>query len=231
MCSRTGPGISGSAPTNLSIGSIPSRKPRPASRSTTRVPAGPRGPVSHVSQDRAGILWLATETGLHRLDPASGAFRHYSHDPADPGSLSSSLVRSTYEDREGTLWVCSGGSGRLRPARGKSDGADPPERARVALGQGCSRTTRACCGSSTCPATDWRPRIAIHGGSRSIRSRTASRPPHSSAGRRESTKTPMATCGWRRRGSGLVKIDPEPAERGPIPPLRRRSRTASARTC
>ena len=52
-------------------------------------------------------MWLATETGLHRLDPASGTFRHYSHDPADPASLSSSVVRSTYEDRQGTLWVCT----------------------------------------------------------------------------------------------------------------------------
>ena len=60
-----------------------------------------------MSQDRAGILWLATPAGLHRLDPATGAFRHYSHDPADAASLSSSLVRSTYEDREGTLWVCT----------------------------------------------------------------------------------------------------------------------------
>ncbi len=28
-------------------------------------------------------------------------------DSTDPSSLSSSLVRSTYEDREGTLWVCT----------------------------------------------------------------------------------------------------------------------------
>jgi len=65
------------------------------------------GPVSHISQDRAGLLWLSTPTGLHRLDPASGTFRHYSHEPSDPASLSSSVVRSTYEDREGTLWVCT----------------------------------------------------------------------------------------------------------------------------
>jgi ligand-binding sensor domain-containing protein len=65
------------------------------------------GPVRHISQDRAGILWLSNEAGLHRLDPASGTFRHYSHDPADPASLSSSIVRSTYEDRAGTLWVCT----------------------------------------------------------------------------------------------------------------------------
>jgi ligand-binding sensor domain-containing protein len=65
------------------------------------------GPVTHISQDRAGIMWLSTATGLHRLDAASGAFRHYAHDPADPDSLGSSVVRSTYEDREGTLWVCT----------------------------------------------------------------------------------------------------------------------------
>src|SRR5262249_17529188 len=50
---------------------------------------------------------LSTATGLHRLDPASGAFRHYAHVPADPDTLSSSLVKSTYEDRAGTLWVCT----------------------------------------------------------------------------------------------------------------------------
>jgi signal transduction histidine kinase/ligand-binding sensor domain-containing protein len=85
----------------------------PTTETTTRFPIdrnGPHsvlGPVIHVSQDRAGIMWLSTRTGLHRLDPASGAFRHYGHDPADPDSLSSSLVKSTYEDREGTLWVCT----------------------------------------------------------------------------------------------------------------------------
>jgi signal transduction histidine kinase/ligand-binding sensor domain-containing protein len=85
----------------------------PTTETTTRFPIdrdGPHsvlGPVTHVSQDRAGIVWLSTATGLHRLDPASGTFRHYAHDPADPDSLSSSLVRSTYEDREGTLWVCT----------------------------------------------------------------------------------------------------------------------------
>ncbi|HEY7445278.1 MAG TPA: two-component regulator propeller domain-containing protein, partial [Vicinamibacterales bacterium] len=59
----------------------------------------------HVLQDSAGILWLATATGLHRLDPATGEFRHYAHDPADPDSLASSEVTSTYEDPHGTLWV------------------------------------------------------------------------------------------------------------------------------
>jgi signal transduction histidine kinase/ligand-binding sensor domain-containing protein len=85
----------------------------PVAETLTRFPIdrnGPHsvlGPVRHISQDRAGILWLSTDGGLHRLDPVSGTFRHYSHDPADSGSLSSSIVRSTYEDRNGTLWVCT----------------------------------------------------------------------------------------------------------------------------
>jgi len=70
-------------------------------------PNSVHGPVLHINQDRAGIIWLATSDGLHRLDPATGVFRHYSHNPADPASLSSSMVRSTYEDREGKLWVCT----------------------------------------------------------------------------------------------------------------------------
>jgi ligand-binding sensor domain-containing protein/signal transduction histidine kinase len=83
----------------------------PVTETSTRFPIDGRSPrtlqrpVSHINQDRAGTLWLATEAGLYRFDPANGALRHYSHDPADPASLSSSIVRSTYEDREGTLWV------------------------------------------------------------------------------------------------------------------------------
>ena len=85
----------------------------PVTETSTRFPVDDKGPgrlakpVSHISEDRFGMLWLATEAGLYRLDPASGVLRHYSHDPADMTSLSSALVRSTYEDREGTLWVCT----------------------------------------------------------------------------------------------------------------------------
>jgi ligand-binding sensor domain-containing protein len=85
----------------------------PRTETSTRWPIDHNGPHSvfgtvwHINQDRAGMLWLANADGLHRLDPATGDFRHYSHDPADPASLSYAKVRSTYEDREGTLWVCT----------------------------------------------------------------------------------------------------------------------------
>jgi hypothetical protein len=36
--------------------------------------------VNQISQDSAGILWLATSTGLYALDRATGKIRRYSHD-------------------------------------------------------------------------------------------------------------------------------------------------------
>jgi hypothetical protein len=80
-------------------------------------PNGVLGPVRDVRQDWAGILWLSSEDGLHRLDSATGTFRHHSRYWADPANLSSTVVRSTYEDRQRTFvaWttrVCLAGSGR-----------------------------------------------------------------------------------------------------------------------
>jgi PAS domain S-box-containing protein len=64
-------------------------------------------PVMHISQDRAGMLWLATKGGLYRFDPSTGQTIHYQHDPNNPFSLSSNVIRYTGEDKEGTLWVAS----------------------------------------------------------------------------------------------------------------------------
>jgi PAS domain S-box-containing protein len=63
--------------------------------------------VSEISQDGAGILWLATPNGLYSLDPASGSIRHYAHNPNDPSSLSNNHVKSAREDKEGRFWVAA----------------------------------------------------------------------------------------------------------------------------
>jgi ligand-binding sensor domain-containing protein/signal transduction histidine kinase len=63
--------------------------------------------VNHVSQDTAGMLWLATGAGLYRLNPATGEIRQYSHDPNDPSSISSNNVKSSGEDKEGRFWVAN----------------------------------------------------------------------------------------------------------------------------
>ena len=62
-------------------------------------------------EDRQGTLWIATETGLDRFDPATGGFDHVRHDPTDPTTLGSSTVWTLYEDRAGRFWVGTYGGG------------------------------------------------------------------------------------------------------------------------
>jgi PAS domain S-box-containing protein len=61
--------------------------------------------VTHISQDHAGILWLATGRGLYRFDPSNGRTILYRHDPNNPFSLSSDEIKAIGEDKEGTFWV------------------------------------------------------------------------------------------------------------------------------
>ena len=70
--------------------------------------AGETFPVRHISQDHTGMLWLATSGGLFRFNPSTGQTIRYQHDPNNPFSLSSNVIKCTGEDKEGTLWVASG---------------------------------------------------------------------------------------------------------------------------
>jgi ligand-binding sensor domain-containing protein/signal transduction histidine kinase len=63
--------------------------------------------IAHIDQDHEGILWLATLTGLLRLDPAAGRMQRFQHKAGDPSSLASSDVKSTFEDREHRFWVAT----------------------------------------------------------------------------------------------------------------------------
>jgi signal transduction histidine kinase/ligand-binding sensor domain-containing protein len=63
--------------------------------------------VTDISQDSAGLLWLATVEGLYSLDPKAGTIRQYSHDPNDPASLSNNNVKSSREDSERRFWVAT----------------------------------------------------------------------------------------------------------------------------
>jgi ligand-binding sensor domain-containing protein/signal transduction histidine kinase len=57
-----------------------------------------------VQRDRAGWLWIGTTRGLYRLNPDTGAAVRYTHDPANPASLSTDEIHSIAEDRQGRLW-------------------------------------------------------------------------------------------------------------------------------
>jgi len=81
--------------------------------------------VAPIYQDRSGMLWVGTfGGGLNQLVPdgAEGsdpemagephaAFVRYQNDPTDPHSLNHNVVVSIFEDREGLLWVGTGGGG------------------------------------------------------------------------------------------------------------------------
>ena len=69
-------------------------------------------------EDREGMLWVATAAGLDRMDPETGRFTTYRHDPADPYSLSDDVVKAVFEDRAGTLWVGTSTGGLNRFDRG-----------------------------------------------------------------------------------------------------------------
>jgi ligand-binding sensor domain-containing protein/signal transduction histidine kinase len=70
-------------------------------------PQGLEGWVWHISQDREGMLWLATHAGLVRLNPDTCQTIRYTHRPDDPASLSSDIVTATLEQRDGTFWVAT----------------------------------------------------------------------------------------------------------------------------
>jgi len=56
----------------------------------------------------AGVLWVgSTGAGLSRLDRATGQFKTYHHNPADPSSLSNDSVNRLLVDRTGRMWVCN----------------------------------------------------------------------------------------------------------------------------
>ena len=67
--------------------------------------AGIEGLVLDIREDRRGMLWISSYHGLYRVDPTNGQTVHYRHEPNDPSSLSSNILKSTLEERDQTFWV------------------------------------------------------------------------------------------------------------------------------
>ncbi len=78
--------------------------------------------VRSILESASGKVWIGTtEDGLDCLDPATGLFRHFRHQPGDPGSLASDKnLESLAEGRDGSIYVAleQGGLNRLNPATG-----------------------------------------------------------------------------------------------------------------
>jgi ligand-binding sensor domain-containing protein/DNA-binding CsgD family transcriptional regulator len=67
-------------------------------------------------EDARGLIWVATDRGLVRLDPADGSLRRYRHERPVPGSLSHDRVNDILEDGAGSIWVATDdGLNRYQP--------------------------------------------------------------------------------------------------------------------
>lgn len=72
----------------------------------------PQEHIFCILQDREGFLWFGTEMGLVRYDGYN--FRVFRHDPNDPHSISSNIIKAIHEDENGTLWIGTDGGGLCR---------------------------------------------------------------------------------------------------------------------
>ena len=66
-----------------------------------------------------GLLWIATQKGLHSLDTLSNQIKKYTRDPLKKESLSHNYVTSIAQDKDGILWVGTYGGGLnfINPAK------------------------------------------------------------------------------------------------------------------
>ena len=68
--------------------------------------------VNAILQDHHGFMWFGTQEGLNRYDGYD--FEVFTHDPADPSSISHDSIRSLHEDKLGVLWIGTDGGGLNR---------------------------------------------------------------------------------------------------------------------
>ncbi|HEX6891782.1 MAG TPA: two-component regulator propeller domain-containing protein [Chryseolinea sp.] len=66
--------------------------------------------VGSVIEDKAGIIWVATDNGLNSFDRKTGIFKRYRHDPKNSHSISSNNLvffpgPDIKEDQDGNLWI------------------------------------------------------------------------------------------------------------------------------
>ena len=79
--------------------------------------------IGSLAESSDGKIWIGTDGGgLDLLDPKTGKFKHYVHDPQDPNSLSNNYILSLHEDKKRRLWVGTyqGGLNKMDPLTGYS---------------------------------------------------------------------------------------------------------------
>src|ERR1051326_183794 len=59
--------------------------------------------VRCLCQDRKGFIWIGTHDGLNRYDGKK--FETFTHQSADPNSISDNYITKIFEDHSGNIWV------------------------------------------------------------------------------------------------------------------------------
>lgn len=61
--------------------------------------------VNDLMLDKKGMIWISTGRGLNRLNPKTGVFENFVHDPNDPHSISNNIPICLLEDSDENIWV------------------------------------------------------------------------------------------------------------------------------
>ena len=64
-----------------------------------------------IIEDRSGLLWIRTDSGINQLNLLANRFTNYRHDENNPASLSDNRIQGIYEDSDEQLWVGTNDSG------------------------------------------------------------------------------------------------------------------------
>ncbi|QIX62178.1 hypothetical protein HER32_13695 [Hymenobacter sp. BT18] len=68
--------------------------------------------IRAIALDPTGQLWISTENGLNLFDPNTGRSTVYRDKPLTPkASFGTNYIRMSFRDRQGRLWVGTGGGG------------------------------------------------------------------------------------------------------------------------
>jgi diguanylate cyclase (GGDEF)-like protein len=81
------------------------------------------GYLMRMAKDRYGTLWIATQLGIHRFNPATEEFRVYM--PGGPGSPSDAFINTVHLAPSGVLWIGTRGGGLNRTEVPPWDGPVP----------------------------------------------------------------------------------------------------------
>ena len=88
-------------------------------RNTPLQPGLSNDVVSNLIEDAQHNLWITTEGGgLNYYNRETGTYTYYQHQPGDPGSIGSNLVKLVYEDADHNIWAGTHGGGLNVMAKG-----------------------------------------------------------------------------------------------------------------